>query len=71
MSITVPDDIERELSEIAGGNRDPQALAVDVLRKFIAHQHRVTVLREAVDAGDASGVFDGDPFDSVIEELDL
>lgn len=35
------------------------------------YEARLSLLRSAIDAGDASGTFDGDPFESIREAIQL
>ena len=48
-----------------------QAGLILLERQKNQYQRKIAVLRDAIDEGDASGVFEGDPFASVREELGL
>jgi predicted transcriptional regulator len=68
----LPPDLQTDLDRLAAAaGRDPQALAEEALRRFVAYETKLALIRALVDEGDASGVFDGDPFDSVFAELGI
>ena len=72
MTITLPQELEQELEKFAGASgREPQELVGEALRRFLDYETKLAALRAAIDEGDASGVFEGDAFDSVIAELGL
>jgi putative addiction module CopG family antidote len=75
--IDLPDDVvQLAQAQVAAGRA---ASVEDVIRAGVAalerdaerSQRKLETLRAAIDEGDASGVFEGDPFVSVRAELGL
>jgi antitoxin ParD1/3/4 len=71
-TVTLPDELNSFLTEsVASGDYpDTSAVVRDALRALRREdQLKLKALIAAIDEGEASGVFEGDPFESVRQEM--